>query len=130
MGRVERCEEEVPAEEATHPTCGSLSPGKEGEEEGAEQDGSLQVPREEEGRAEHRGRGARTSRHQEQGPQGQADRDGDRGEIAEEVDDGGGLGQDCQHHEDVNTNCISEEDEDRKLTSYQLFSSESMLASI
>merc|ERR1711922_50551 len=120
MGRVERCEEEVPAEEATHPTCGSLSPGKEGEEEGAEQDGSLQVPREEEGRAEHRGRGARTSRYQEQGPQGQADRDGDRGEIAEEVDDGGGLGQDCQHHEDVNTiNCIYEEDEDRKLTSCQ-----------
>merc|ERR1719270_727943 len=95
-------------------------PGEEGEEEGAEQDGGLQVPREEEGRAEHRGRGARTSRCQEQGAQGKADRDGDRGEIAEEVDDGGGLGQDCQHHEDVNTiSCIFEKDEDRKLTSYQ-----------
>merc|ERR1711890_225649 len=111
---------EVPAEEATHSTRGSLSPGEEGEEEGAEQDGGLQVPREEEGRAEHRGRGARTSRYQEQGAQGQADRDGDRGEIAEEVDDGGGLGQDCRHHEDVNTiSCIFEKDEDRKLTSYQ-----------
>merc|ERR1712115_203211 len=94
--QVESCKEKVPAEEATHPTCGSLPPGEEGEEEGAEQDGSLQVPREEEGRAEHGGRGARTSRYQEQGAQGQADRDGDRGEIAEEVDDGGGLGQDCQ----------------------------------
>merc|ERR1712004_288936 len=63
---------------------------------------------------------ARTSGYQEQGAQGQADRDGDRGEIAEEVDDGGGLGQDCQHHEDVNTiNCIYEEDKDRKLTSCQ-----------
>merc|ERR1712223_838360 len=113
LQRVEGCEEE------------------EREEEGAEQDGGLQVPREEEGRAEHRGGGARTSRYQEQGTQGQADRDGDRGEIAEEVDDGGGLGQDCQHHEDVNTiNCIFEEDEDRKLTSYQFFSSESMLTSI
>merc|ERR1711863_8005 len=91
LHRVEGCEEEVPAEEATHSTRGSLPPGEEGEEEGAEQDGSLQVPR-----------------------------DGDRGEIAEEVDDGGGLGQDCQHHEDVNTiNCIYEEDEDRKLTSCQ-----------
>merc|ERR550525_1056668 len=49
LHRVERCEEEVPAEEATHPTCGSLPPGEEGEEEGAEQDGGLQVPREEEG---------------------------------------------------------------------------------
>merc|ERR1712004_716056 len=70
LQRVESCEEEVPAEEATHPPCGSLPPREEGEEEGAEQDGSLQVPREEEGRAEHRGRGARTSRHQEQGTQG------------------------------------------------------------
>merc|ERR1712107_702138 len=66
LRRVESCEEEVPEEEAAHPTCGSLSPGEEGEEEGAEQDGGLQVPREEEGRAEHRGRGARTSRCQEQ----------------------------------------------------------------
>merc|ERR1712203_156872 len=62
LQRVEGCEEEVPAEEATHPTHGSLPPREEGEEEG----------------------------------------------------------QDCQHHEDVNTiNCIFEEDEDRKLTSCQ-----------
>merc|ERR1712004_280125 len=45
----ESCEEEVPAEEATLPTCGSLPPREEGKEEGAEQDGSLQVPREEKG---------------------------------------------------------------------------------
>merc|ERR1712107_978915 len=49
LQRVESCEEEVPAEEATHPPSGSLPPGEEGEEEGAEQDGGLQVPREEEG---------------------------------------------------------------------------------
>merc|ERR1712088_680838 len=68
---------------------GSLPGGQEGEEEGPEQNGRLQVPREEEERAGPGRGGAGGSGGQEQPAAEQAGGDGDRVQIPEEADGGG-----------------------------------------
>merc|ERR550532_1870320 len=68
---------------------GSLPGRQEGEEEGPEQDGRLQVPREEEERAGPGRGGAGGSGGQEQPAAEQAGGDGDRVQIPEEADGGG-----------------------------------------
>merc|ERR1712024_406874 len=68
---------------------GSLPGRQEGEEEGPEQDGRLQVPQEEEERAGPGRGGAGGSGGQEQPAAEQAGGDGDRVQIPEEADGGG-----------------------------------------